>query len=101
MQQFNAETVARVKRFLVLAVFENPNAAVGEHAVAIHQEQFDASGALLDLGRVHRLSHLEKFDARELQTRRGARQHHHGRALPRLAEFAGFDVNVRGDEVRI
>jgi hypothetical protein len=36
MQQVDAEAVARMERFLVLTIFENPDTAVGEYAVTIH-----------------------------------------------------------------
>src|ERR671926_171258 len=55
VQKIDSEPVAGVKTFLLFPVFEEPDAAVSQHTVAIHQEQLDACGALFDF-RVHRTS---------------------------------------------
>src|SRR5687767_6178755 len=56
MQQIDSESVARVKTFLLFAVLKYPDAAVGQHAVAIHQQQLDSRSTLLNLCSVHRTS---------------------------------------------
>ena len=48
MQQLDSESIARVESFLIAALFKYPDAAVREHAVTIHQKQFDASRTFLN-----------------------------------------------------
>jgi hypothetical protein len=43
-------SVARVKSFLLIAVGKEHDAPIGEHAVAIKQQQLDARGTFFDFG---------------------------------------------------
>ena len=49
MQQDETVTVARVKTLLLVAAIDERDASIGEHAVAVEQQQLDARGASLDL----------------------------------------------------
>ena len=55
MQKIDSESVARVKTFLLFAVFKNPDASVSQHSITIHQEQLDSCGTFLNF-RGHRTS---------------------------------------------
>jgi hypothetical protein len=49
MKDLESETIARVKGFLIFAVFKHPNARVSQHTIAVHQEQLDPGGAQLNV----------------------------------------------------
>jgi hypothetical protein len=42
MQQRQPQTIAHIESLLVVAVFENPDLALSEHAITIHQQEFNA-----------------------------------------------------------
>jgi hypothetical protein len=50
MKERNALTVSRVEGLLLVAVFQQLKPPVREHAIAIHQDQPDASGATINFG---------------------------------------------------
>src|SRR5256885_7328995 len=50
VQEHEAMTVADMKAFLIVAVFQQRDAPVRQDAVAVHQEQLDARGATFDVG---------------------------------------------------
>src|SRR5687768_1094161 len=56
MQEIDSESIARVKTFLLFAVFKYPDTSISQHTVAIHQQQFDSRSTLLNLCSVHRTS---------------------------------------------
>jgi hypothetical protein len=43
MHQRNAQTVARVKGFLLIVILSQPKASISQHAIAIHQQKLDAT----------------------------------------------------------
>src|SRR5215217_3507004 len=63
MPQIDSESIARVKTFLLFAVFKHPNAAVSQHAITIHQKQLDPRRTLFNCSshRTSKSSMAESF----------------------------------------
>jgi len=58
MQQDYAVAVTHVECFLFVAVLQQHQPAISQHAIAIHQKELDSRGAAFDCGKIFHRSRI-------------------------------------------